>query len=48
MENGVVVLQSFINAQSGISYANARAQLLVFGQEIVKVRKTLTDFGQGR
>ena len=48
MENGTVVLQGYINAAYGISYANAQAQLLVFGQEIAKLRKTLTDFGEGR
>ena len=31
MENGTVVLQSYINAAFGISYANARAQLLARG-----------------
>lgn len=48
MENGTVVLQGYINAAFGISYANAQAQLLVFGQEIAKVRETLTAFGEGR
>lgn len=48
MEDGTVVLQGYINAAYGISYANAQAQLLVFGQEITKVRQSLTAFGEGR
>lgn len=48
MDDGMVVLQGYINAAYGVSYANAQAQLLVFGQEIGKVRDTLTAFGEGR
>ena len=48
MDDGTVVLQGYINAAYGISYTNAQAQLLVFGSEIVKVRDTLTAFGEGR
>lgn len=44
-----VVLQSYVNAVYGITYANAQAQLLVFGQEIQKMRAELTAFSaQGR
>ena len=46
--DGTVVLQGYINAAYGISYGTAQAQLLVFGQEIVKLRKALEDFGEGR
>ena len=48
MEDGTVVLQGYVNAAYGISYANAQSQLLVFGQEITKVRETLTAFSEGR
>lgn len=48
MDDGTVILQGYINAAYGVSYANAQAQLLVFGQEITKVRQTLTDFSEGR
>ena len=41
-----VVLQGYINAANGISYANAQAQLLVFGQELAKIRSQLTEFGK--
>lgn len=44
-----IVLQSYVNAVYGITYANAQAQLLVFGQEIQKMRNELTAFSaQGR
>ncbi|MEM6857284.1 MAG: hypothetical protein AAF559_05385 [Pseudomonadota bacterium] len=46
--NGSVVLQGYINAAYGISYGNAQAQLLVFGQEIVKLRQALEDFSGGK
>lgn len=45
--DGVVILQSYVNAVNGVSYANARAQMLVFGQEIGKLRQTLTAFSEG-
>jgi len=45
--DGTVVLQGYVNAAYGISYGNAQAQLLVFGQEIVKLRSALEDFAQG-
>ena len=48
MGDGTVVLQGYINAVYGVSYPNAQAQLLVFGQEIVKVRETLNAFSEGR
>ena len=41
-----VLLQGYINAAYGISYDNARAQLLVFGQDIVSTSRTLTAFEQ--
>lgn len=41
-----VVLQGYINAANGIRYANAQAQLLVFGQELAKIRAQLTEFGK--
>lgn len=44
---GVVVLQGYMNAAYGISYSNAQSQLLVFGQEITKLRQVLTAFGEG-
>ncbi|MEL7190321.1 MAG: YbjN domain-containing protein [Pseudomonadota bacterium] len=40
-ENGVV-LQAYLNAAQGISFANAQAQLLVFGQDLVVLRNELT------
>lgn len=46
--DGTVILQSYINAAFGISYANAQAQLLVFGQDIQAIRAGLTEFGEGR
>lgn len=47
-DDGAVVLQAYITALHGISYPNARAQLLRFGDEIVKVRETLNAFSAGR
>lgn len=47
MEDGTVVLQGYTNAIYGISYANAQAQLLLFGQEIAKLRSELTAFSEG-
>ncbi|MEP2736193.1 MAG: YbjN domain-containing protein [Erythrobacter sp.] len=46
--DGTVVLQSYVNAAGGTSFANARAQLLVFGQNIVKLRAGLEQFAEGR
>ncbi len=37
-----VVLQAYFNAAQGISFANAQAQLLVFGQNLVQLRSELT------
>ncbi len=48
LPDGTVVLQSYINAAQGISYANAQAQVLVFGREIGKARDALTEFSEGR
>ncbi|MEQ8411490.1 MAG: hypothetical protein RIB52_08040 [Erythrobacter sp.] len=45
-DRNVVVLQGYINAAYGISYRNAQAQLLVFGQEIGKLRDTLGAMGE--
>lgn len=45
--DGTVVLQGFINAAYGVSYPNAQAQLLVFGQEMGKLREELSAFSQG-
>lgn len=42
--NDTVLLQGYMNAAYGITYDNARAQLLVFGQDIVSVSRTLTAF----
>lgn len=39
--DGIVIIQAYINASFGITYTNARAQLLVFGQDIVAVRQAL-------
>jgi hypothetical protein len=47
-DEGIVVLQGYINAVYGISYPNAQTQLLLFGEEIVKVRDTLNAFSEGR
>lgn len=47
-EQGVVVLQAYANAAGGITYRNAQAQLLVFGQDIVTVSQALAQFEQGR
>ena len=41
-----MILQSYLNAAFGVSYANAQAQLLVFGQEIGKLREALTAFSE--
>lgn len=48
INDGTVVLQSYLNAAGGISTANARAQLLVFGQNIVKLRSGLEKFAEGQ
>lgn len=48
MEDGTVVLQGYVNSAFGISYANAQAQILVFGREITQVREALTVFAGGR
>lgn len=40
--DGVVLHQSYINAAFGISYANARAQMLVFGRNVVALRQALS------
>jgi len=45
---GVVILQAYINSSYGISYANAQAQLLVFGQNIVAVSQELAGLERGR
>lgn len=45
-ESNVLVLQGYINSAFGISYRNAQAQLLVFGQEIGKLRDTLGAMGE--
>ena len=47
IEDGTVVLQGYINAVYGVSYANAQAQILVFGQELGKLRNELTVFSEG-
>ncbi len=47
MNDGTVILQSYVNAAGGISLANARAQLLVYGQNLVKLREELTAFAGG-
>ncbi|MEL6529728.1 MAG: hypothetical protein AAFQ27_07175 [Pseudomonadota bacterium] len=47
VEGGAVVLQGYINAVAGISYTNAQAQILVFGQELGKLRNELTAFSEG-
>ncbi|MHA7818572.1 MAG: hypothetical protein ACX930_02870 [Erythrobacter sp.] len=44
--NGIILLQGYINAAFGISYRNAQAQLLVFGQNIVKTSQALAAFEQ--
>ncbi|WP_298467010.1 hypothetical protein [uncultured Erythrobacter sp.] len=46
VEDGTVVLQGYINAIYGVSYANAQAQILVFGQELGKLRNELTAFSE--
>ncbi|MEP3051532.1 MAG: YbjN domain-containing protein [Erythrobacter sp.] len=48
MNDGTVVLQGYINAAFGISYANAQAQLLVYGQNIQALRAGLEAFSEGR
>lgn len=42
--DGVLALQAYINAARGISYGNAQAQLLVFGQDISNLSRALTQF----
>ncbi len=38
---GAVLLQTYINAAFGISYANAQAQLLIFGRNVQSLRAEL-------
>ncbi len=45
--DGIIILQAYINSSYGISYANAQAQLLVFGQNIVAVSGALSAFESG-
>ena len=45
---GIVILQSYANAAGGITYRNAQAQLLLFGDDIVTVSRALAQFEQGR
>lgn len=44
--NGIVALQAYINASFGISYRNAQAQMLVFGENIVQTSRALAAFEQ--
>lgn len=39
-----VTLQAYINAAYGISYQNAQAQMLTFGQDITNLSRALTAF----
>ncbi len=39
--DGTVLLQAYINAAFGISYANAQAQLLIFGRNLQALRAEL-------
>lgn len=43
---GVVALQGYVNAAYGISYRNAQAQFLQFGENIVAVSRALAAFEQ--
>lgn len=45
-EQGIVVLQGYVNASYGISYRNAQTQLLIFGQDIVALSRALAAFEQ--
>jgi hypothetical protein len=45
---GVVLQQAYINAAFGISYANARAQTLVFGRNCTALQEALAALGEGR
>jgi hypothetical protein len=47
-DEGVVLLQAYINSAYGISYANAQAQILVFGQDINMMREALAAFQESR
>jgi hypothetical protein len=47
MPDGTVVLQEYVNAAYGISYLNAQAQLLVFGEDLVAVSRALATFERG-
>lgn len=44
--DGTVALQAYINASFGISYLNAQAQFLVFGENIVATSRALAAFEQ--
>lgn len=44
--DGVVAIQSYINAAYGISYRNAQVQFVVFGQNIVQASRALAAFEQ--
>lgn len=46
-EEGIVVLQGYINASYNISYRNAQTQLLIFGQDIVALSRALALLEQG-
>ncbi len=45
---GMIALQAYINAAYGISYRNAQAQLLVFGQDISALARALAEFEQSQ
>ena len=44
---GLVALQSYINAAYGVTYRNVQAQLLVFGQNITNLSRALLAFENG-
>ena len=47
-QRGVVAIQAYINTAYGISFSNAQAQFLEFGQNIVLASRALGEFQNGR
>lgn len=47
-ENGLIVLQSYVNAIGGISYRNLQAQMLIFGENIIATSRALLFFDQSQ
>ncbi len=46
-DDGTVLLQAYVNAAFGISYANAQAHLLVFDRNVQTLRSDLSSLNSG-